>query len=138
MYLDEDYRGMARQKPVKKLTGLAHFFAAATYSFGGAKRLLSEAAFRHELGAFVLAMIAFAITGATFFQYVAALVLFLLMIAFEALNTAIEEIVDRVSPEISEMGKNAKDLGSLACLCMILANAGYVAYVVIFSHLFGI
>lgn len=136
MYLDEDYRGMG--KPVKKLTGIRHFFAAATYSFGGAKRLLGEAAFRHELGAFAVAMIAFVITGANFFQYVAALVLFLLMIAFEALNTAIEEIVDRVSPEISEMGKNAKDLGSLACLCMILANAGYVAYVVIFSHFIGV
>jgi diacylglycerol kinase (ATP) len=138
MYLNEDYRGMGRQKPVKKLTGLAHFFAAATYSFGGAKRLLSEAAFRHELGAFAFAMIAFAITGASFFQYVAAFVLFLLMIAFEALNTAIEEIVDRVSPEISEMGKNAKDLGSLACLCVILANGGYVAYVVVFSHFIGV
>ncbi len=138
MYLNEDYRGMASEKPVKKLTGIRHFFAAAIYSFGGAKRLLSEAAFRHELGAFALAMIAFVITGATFFQYVAALVLFLLMIAFEALNTAIEEIVDRVSPEISEMGKNAKDLGSLACLCLILANAGYVAYVVVFSHFIGI
>ncbi len=138
MYLNEDYRGMASEKPVKKLTGIRHFFAAAIYSFGGAKRLLSEAAFRHELGAFALAMIAFVITGATFFQYVAALVLFLLMIAFEALNTAIEEIVDRVSPEISEMGKNAKDLGSLACLCLILANAGYVAYVVVFSHFIGV
>ncbi|OBZ93977.1 diacylglycerol kinase [Pararhizobium polonicum] len=138
MYLDEDYRGMGSEKPVKKLTGIRHFFAAATYSFGGAKRLLGEAAFRHELGGFAVAMIAFVITGATLFQYVAAFVLFLLMIAFEALNTAIEEIVDRVSPEISEMGKNAKDLGSLACLCVILANAGYVAYVVFFSHFLSI
>ena len=138
MYLDRDYRGMGSEKPVKKLTGIRHFFAAATYSFGGAKRLLGEAAFRHELGAFAVAMLAFVFVGATFFQYVAALVLFLMMIAFEALNTAIEEIVDRVSPEISEMGKNAKDLGSLACLCMILANAGYVAYVVVFSHFFTV
>ncbi|WP_275783007.1 diacylglycerol kinase [Pararhizobium gei] len=136
MYLDEDYRGMS--KPVKKLTGIAHFFAAATYSIGGARRLLGEAAFRHELGGFAVAMIAFIAVGATFFQYVAMLVLFLLMVAFEALNTAIEEIVDRVSPEISEMGKNAKDLGSLACLCVILANAGYAGYVVIVSPFFGI
>lgn len=127
---------MSTQKPFKKLTGIRHLFAAATYSFGGAKRLLGEAAFRHELLAFAVAMIAFVISGATFFQYVAMILLFLLMIAFEALNTAIEEIVDRVSPEISDMGRNAKDLGSLACLCLILANAGYAGYVVFFSKMF--
>ena len=124
-------------KPIEKLTGIRHFFAAASYSFGGAKRLLGEAAFRHELGAFAVAMIAFVITGATFFQYLAMGLLFLLMIAFEALNTAIEEIVDRVSPEISDMGKHAKDLGSLACLCVIVANGGYAFYVVFLSKFLG-
>ncbi len=120
-------------KPFEKLTGISHFIAAATYSFGGAKRLLGEAAFRHELGAFVVAMIAFVVVGATFFQYLAMFLLFLMMIAFEAINTAIEEIVDRVSPEISDMGKHAKDLGSLACLCVIVANGGYAFYVVFLS-----
>ena len=124
-------------KPIEKLTGIRHFFAAASYSFGGAKRLLGEAAFRHELGAFAVAMIAFIIVGATFFQYLAMGLLFLLMIAFEAINTAIEEIVDRVSPEISDMGKHAKDLGSLACLCVIVANGGYAFYVVFLSKFFG-
>ncbi|AHK44568.1 MULTISPECIES: diacylglycerol kinase [Ensifer] len=118
--------------PVEKQTGIRHLFAAASYSLGGAKRLIGEAAFRHELIAFAVAMVAFAIAGATFFQYVAMAILFLLMMAFEAINTAIEEIVDRVSPEISEMGKNAKDLGSFACLCLIVANAVYAGYVVIF------
>ena len=124
-------------KPIEKLTGIRHFFAAASYSFGGAKRLLGEAAFRHELGAFAVAMVAFVIAGATFFQYLAMGLLFLLMIAFEAINTAIEEIVDRVSPEISDMGKHAKDLGSLACLCVIVANGGYAFYVVFLSKFLG-
>ncbi len=112
-----------------------HFFAAATYSFGGAKRLIGESAFRHELMAIGVIAVLFALVGATFFQYVAMGILFLLMIAFEALNTAIEEIVDRVSPEISDMGRNAKDLGSLACLCLIVANGVYAAYVVIYTPL---
>ncbi|PLU66591.1 diacylglycerol kinase, partial [Sinorhizobium medicae] len=102
--------------PVTKHTGFRHLFAAASYSFGGARRLIGEAAFRHELIAFAVAMAAFATVGANLFQYVAMAILFLLMMAFEAINTAIEEIVDRVSPEISEMGRNAKDLGSFACL----------------------
>lgn len=129
---------MQEREPTKtmprKLTGFQHFFAAATYSLGGARRLLGEAAFRQELIGFAVAMVAFVISGASLFQYVAMMLLFLLMIAFEALNTAIEEIVDRVSPEISDMGRNAKDLGSLACLCLILANAGYAFYVVFLSH----
>ncbi|WEX86886.1 diacylglycerol kinase [Sinorhizobium garamanticum] len=119
-----------RSGAVDKHNGIRHLFAAASYSLGGAKRLIGEAAFRHELIAFAVAMVAFFIAGATLFQYVAMAILFLLMMAFEAINTAIEEIVDRVSPEISEMGKNAKDLGSFACLCLILANAAYAFYVV--------
>lgn len=119
--------------PVEKQTGIRHLFAAASYSLGGAKRLIGEAAFRHELIAFGVVTVAFLAVGATFFQYVAMAILFLLMMAFEAINTAIEEIVDRVSPEISEMGKNAKDLGSFACLCLIIANAVYAGYVVIFN-----
>ncbi|MEI2296969.1 diacylglycerol kinase [Ensifer sp. MJa1] len=119
--------------PVEKQTGIRHLFAAASYSLGGAKRLIGEAAFRHELIAFAVVTVAFIVVGASFFQFVAMAILFLLMMAFEAINTAIEEIVDRVSPEISEMGKNAKDLGSFACLCLIIANAVYAGYVVIFN-----
>ena len=119
------------QAPIEKKTGISHLFAAASYSAAGARRLLGESAFRHELIAFVVAMAIFAFVGASFFQYVAMAILFLLMVAFEALNTAIEEIVDRVSPEISDMGKHAKDLGSFAVFCLILANAGYAGYVVI-------
>lgn len=119
------------QAPIEKKTGFSHLFAAATYSADGARRLLSEAAFRHELIAFAAAMVIFTVVGASFFQYVAMAILFLLMVAFEALNTAIEEIVDRVSPEISDMGKHSKDLGSFAVFCLIIANAVYAGYVVI-------
>lgn len=125
--------GRIDTSPVKKQKGIRHLFAAASYSLGGARRLLGEAAFRHELLAFGSVMIGFVATGATLFQYVAMGILFLLMMAFEAINTAIEEIVDRVSPEISDMGRNAKDLGSFACFCMIVANAVYAVYVVILS-----
>ncbi|GMB82214.1 diacylglycerol kinase [Shinella zoogloeoides] len=119
------------QAPIEKKTGISHLFAAASYSAAGARRLLGESAFRHELIAFVVAMAIFTAVGASFFQYVAMAILFLLMVAFEALNTAIEEIVDRVSPEISEMGKHSKDLGSFAVFCLIVANGGYAGYVVV-------
>lgn len=57
-----------------------------------------------------------------------AAVLFLLLITMEAVNTAIEEIIDRISPEVSDTGKYAKDLGSLAVFCLILANSLLLLY----------
>ncbi len=125
---------MDNRYPVKKETGVRHFFAAGSYSFNGAKRLLGEAAFRHELLFYVVVLIAFAFVGAAFVQYLVMTGLFLLMAAFEALNTAIEEVVDRVSPEFSEFGRNAKDLGSFAVLCLIAANGGYAFYVVVLER----
>ena len=55
--------------------------------------------------------------------------LFLMLFATEALNTAIEEIVDRISPEWSLAARNAKDLGSLAVGLVSLVVAGYIAFI---------
>ena len=70
--------------PIEKKTGFSHLVAAATYSAAGARRLLGESAFRHELIAFGVAMVLFTVVGASLFQYVAMAILFLLMIAFAA------------------------------------------------------
>ena len=50
------------------------------------------------------------------------------------MNTAVEEVIDRISPEISNVGKYAKDLGSFAVFCMLVAAGLYMLYV-IGSHL---
>lgn len=115
--------------PFRKKHGLAHLFASAGYSFGGVKRLLREAAFRQELalGAFILA--AFATCGAPMASYIAQLALFLVLLAVEALNTAIETLVDRVSPEVSEAARDAKDLGSFAVFAMLCAVCGHALWV---------
>lgn len=112
----------------EKKTGIAHFFAAAGYSLGGFKRLLGEAAFRQEALAFIAGLVLLPILGAGFHQMLGYVGLMLLLFAFEAINTAIEEIVDRVSPEYSLAAKHAKDLGSFACMCMITLNVLYIAY----------
>ncbi len=126
---DSDERAAAAGSPVKKVTGFRHMFAALTYSFDGFKYAFREAAFRQELLAFCVAMILFAISGAAAIHYLIGLILFLILIAFEALNTTIEHIVDRVSPEISEFGKQAKDLGSFAVFCLLCANGLFALYV---------
>ena len=104
-------------------------FAALTYSFDGFKRAFGETAFRQELLAFCIAMILFAISGAAAVHYLIGLILFLILAAFEAVNTTIEHIVDRVSPEKSDFGKHAKDLGSFAVFCLLCANGIFALYV---------
>jgi diacylglycerol kinase (ATP) len=112
-----------------KQTGLGHVFAATRYSLSGVKRLWQETAFRHESLAFALVLGLFAISGAPQWGYVGAALLFLLTAAIEALNTAIEEMTDHASPEYSKMAKHAKDLGSFAVFCLLLANGIWAAYV---------
>jgi diacylglycerol kinase (ATP) len=115
---------------VTKLTGISHFFAAASYSLGGFKRLIKEAAFRQELLFAAVALILLLAVGATLVELMIAVMLFLVLFAIEALNTAIEEVIDRISPEISSVGKHAKDLGSFAVLCMLAACGLFLLFTV--------
>lgn len=122
---------------VTKLTGISHFFAAASYSLGGFKRLIKEAAFRQELLFAAVALILLLAVGATLFELMIAVVLFLIVFAIEALNTAIEEVIDRISPEISSVGKHAKDLGSFAVLCMLTACGIFMLFTIGKHLMFG-
>jgi diacylglycerol kinase (ATP) len=111
-----------------KQAGLAHLVSAAGYSIGGLTRLAKEAAFRQEVLAGAGLLAAYGMMDVAAAIRLSAAVLFLLLIAMEAVNTAIEEIIDRISPEVSATGKHAKDLGSLAVFCLILANSLLLLY----------
>ena len=117
-----------RPKP-ERITGLRHIFAAAGYSIAGAKRLCAETAFRHNmaLASGILALLIF--LDATAAQFCIAIVLILLLFAVEALNTAIETIVDHLSPDWALFAKEAKDLGSFAVFCLLLANGVHLVSV---------
>jgi len=119
-----------------KVSGVLHVFAAFRYSLAGGRRLLGETAFRHELLMAIGLIAAFAYAGASLSDFLVLGVLMLALFAFEAINTAIEEIVDRVSPEWSQTGRHAKDLGSFAVMCMLAANALYALFV-LFPLLWG-
>ncbi|MBL0374867.1 diacylglycerol kinase [Rhizobium sp. KVB221] len=118
-------------EPVDKKTGLAHLFAAGSYSYAGFSRALQESAFRHEILFFLAGLGIFLTVGATPAEFLGLVIIFLLTFGFEALNTAIEEVIDRVSPEMSTTGKHAKDLGSFAVFCTLAAATLYIAWVVI-------
>ena len=120
-----------KTKLPEKIHGVAHIFAAASYSWAGAKRLWGETAFRHETLAAFLIVVIFILIQAEKSFVILAILLILITFAIEALNTAIEEIADMVSPEWSLPAKHAKDLGSLAVLCMLCANSIFAAFVIL-------
>lgn len=106
-------------------------WASFRYSMQGLSRLWQEAAFRQEVYAFVIGLFVFVLAGASLTEYFVYLVLMLVLFGVEALNTAIEELVDRISPEISTVGRHAKDLGSFAVFCLLCVNGLFVLYVVV-------
>ncbi|MFN4204092.1 MAG: diacylglycerol kinase [Tabrizicola sp.] len=118
-------------KPPRK-TGIAHFLAAAGYSLAGLRRLARESAFRQEVLFIAGLVVIFLIFGASLAEIAGLLALGLALVAAEALNTAMEVLVDHLSPGWSEWAKDAKDLGSLAVACMIGVVVLYAGIVLIF------
>lgn len=112
------------------MTGPRHILAAAGYSLSGLRRLWAESAFRQELigGAVIVGLMAW--LGKPALDYLIFAVLFLILLAIEALNTAIESMVDHLSPEWQEFARDAKDLGSLAVMCLLIAHGVFLAYVI--------
>ncbi len=93
-----------------------HSFAGFLYMFK------AELAAKIEAILFLLVLVAYFVLGVSAVNYLISTVLFLLLLTAEALNTAIEVIIDRISPEISPTGKHAKDLGAFAVVCTLAAN----------------
>lgn len=120
------------EKPVRK-SGVAHFIAAAGYSAGGARRLWRESAFRQEVIGLAVLLALFAVVGASLAEFLGLAILSLILLAVEALNTAIEELVDNASPGWSEFARSAKDMGSFAVMCLLVATGLYAGWVVLFS-----
>ncbi len=98
-------------------TGLKRILKAFTYSWSGfTASFKSEEAFRQDL------LVCTILGGISFFLPVSGLewvVLFfslLFVLIMELVNTAIETLVDRISPEYHDLSKKAKDIGSLLVL----------------------
>jgi len=102
-------------------TGIARIWAAFFYSLNGLRLAISnEAAFRQEACIAVVLLVVLLFLplsllwkGLLFFSTTSVLVV-------ELLNSAIETVVDIVSPEYHELAKRAKDLGSAAVLVSIV------------------
>lgn len=121
---------------IDKASGVRRIIAATRYSMQGLMRLWREEAFRHEVIAFAAGILLFVGVGAAPADYFIFVILMLVLFAIEALNTAIEELVDRISPEISTVGRHAKDLGSFAVFCLLAVNGLFALYVTLRSLFF--
>jgi diacylglycerol kinase (ATP) len=119
---------------IPKKTGFRHLWATVGYAFDGFMVLMKESAFKHEVMFLIFVFIIFAFLNVTFSDYIIAVILWFLLLAVEAINTAIEHIVDRISPEISDFAKKTKDLGSLAVFLIIAVNIMFVGLVLTHSH----
>lgn len=99
-------RTVMRSKPAR-VTGVAHVFAATGYSIGGIRRLWQEAAFRHILLMLPVCLVVLAACKVGMVAYAVFAVLFFFLVATEALNTAIECIVDHLAPNWEEFARDA-------------------------------
>ena len=102
--------------------GLKRILRAAVYSAAGLSQAAKhEAAFRQELvlGLLLLPLSCFLPLGLLLKLFLN--VVWLAVLAVELLNTAIEAVVDLVSPGYHPLAKQAKDLGSAAVFCLLLA-----------------
>lgn len=94
---------------------------ASRFSFEGLRSAVRlESAFRLEV---ILGIVHYVLLFCLEMPVAAKVVLatlWMLMLVIELLNSAIEAVVDLVSPEWNELAKRAKDYGSAAVFCVIL------------------
>lgn len=111
--------------PYKGRTGLDRIWRALGYSIDGLRSAYQgESAFRQEvwLAAFLLPA-AFWVGGS--WVEVALLVgSVLLVMIVELLNSSVEAAIDRVSYELHDLSKRAKDIASAAVLLSLLLCGG--------------
>ena len=106
---------MLPRSPYKGTSGLQRILNATGYSLAGFK-----AAFQNEAAFRQIILINLLLIPLSFFmpvsrvEQVLMIVVCLLAIIVELINSAIEAVVDRVSMEQHPLSKNAKDMGSAA------------------------
>ncbi|MBD3895561.1 diacylglycerol kinase [Halomonas sp. ML-15] len=105
-------------------TGWRHLVHSTRYSLKGLKAAFrNEAAFRQEV-ALCLVLLPLAIwIGRTPLEWIALIGSCLLVLIVELLNSAIENVVDRIGTEHHELSGRAKDIGSAAVMLSLLFAA---------------
>ncbi len=117
---------MSDYKEFKGKQGIVRLINALGYSRDGlASAWKNEAAFREETLLAAVAIPLAIFLGQTGVDRALLIGSILLILIVEILNSGLEAIVDKASPEKHELAKQAKDMGSAAVL-LSLVNAAVI------------
>ena len=112
--------------------GLTRLFNALGYSRDGLSAAWkNEAAFREEVLLAAIALPLAVVLGKNGVERALLIGSILLILIVEILNSAVEAVVDKASPEKHELAKRAKDKGSAAVLLSLITAAAIWANVLL-------
>lgn len=115
------------------LINLQHLFRAALYSLAGLRRAwTAEQAFRHEVLLCPVILLLLLVLRPGPGWAAAAVFGWLLVMALELLNSAVEEAFNLISPDYNEHVKYGKDMAS-AAIFLALAGNGVLWLCMLFS-----
>ena len=115
---------MSDAAELKGKRGLRRLINALGYSRDGiAAAWRNEAAFRQEILLAANALPLAFYLGKTGVERALMICSVVLILIVEILNSAVEAVVDKASPEKSELAKRAKDMGSAAVLLSLINAA---------------
>jgi diacylglycerol kinase (ATP) len=110
------------------------FIKSVPHAFRGIISLIkNDNNFRIHLLAVVVVIIVGLYLGFTEFEWLAVIITMGIVLALEAINTAIETIIDLISPDYHDLAKKTKDVAAGAVLLFVFAALG-VAGVIIWHH----
>lgn len=118
-------------------TGFRHLVNSTRYSLKGLRAAFrEEAAFRQELALCVILLPLAIWLGREPVEWILLIGSCLLVLIVELLNSAVENVVDRIGPEHHELSGRAKDIGSAAVM-LALCTAGLTWGVLLWARLLG-
>ena len=106
--------------PHKQRTGLNRLWHATGYSLAGLRAGWREKAFRQEAVLAVLLLPLSCWLGRGWVETALLAATVVLVLITELLNSGLEAAIDRIGPELHDLSKRAKDLGSAAVLLSLL------------------
>jgi diacylglycerol kinase (ATP) len=114
-------------KPGK--TGLGRLIDATAYSARGIGACWkNEAAFRQEVVLIIVLLPLSLLVARSIEQWLLLILPLFLLLIIELLNSAIENVVDRIGHEHHALSGQAKDMGSAAVLiCLLLIGLSWIA-----------
>ena len=111
--------------PYKGRTGFDRVMRATGYSIAGLKTAyIGESAFRQEVWLSALMLPLACVVGRNWMEVALLVATVVLVLIVELLNSGIEAAIDRVSFELHDLSKRAKDIASAAVFLSLLLCAG--------------